>query len=116
MVNQVKYYEQLRSMIRQIRLDQGFTQRNMAEALGITRSAYTYYETGHIKLDIYTIVLISKIFSVSMEIFVSPQDYMGVQNGRQRAPTKIVDNPSSIDELTSEEKGVIAKMRANRAE
>ena len=51
-----------------------------------------------------------------MEMFVSPQDCIGVQNGRQRARTKVVDNPSSIDELTSEEKGFIAKMRASRTE
>ncbi len=32
--------------LRKIRMSKGFSQQNMAEMLGVHRSAYTYYETG----------------------------------------------------------------------
>lgn len=45
-------------------MESGLTQKQIADILGIDRSTYSYYESGKIKLDVKTILNLSKIFGV----------------------------------------------------
>ncbi len=42
----------------------GYTQKQVADLLGVDRSTYSYYELGKIKPDVKTIMKLSEIFKV----------------------------------------------------
>ena len=50
--------------LEKLRENNGYTQRQVADALNIERSTYTYYETGKTTPDINTIIKLAKIFNV----------------------------------------------------
>ena len=45
----------------------GYTQQQMADFLGINRSSYTYYETGHTPLPINLLLPMERAFGVSVD-------------------------------------------------
>lgn len=104
-------------ILRQLRLNAGFTQQNVADALNINRSTYTYYETGKTTPDIQTLKRLSRIFDVTIDTFLEEQpiavfsDYVG-----KRPKKKIFNNPTSVSELSSDEKSIIAILRAKADE
>ncbi|MCI9575424.1 MAG: helix-turn-helix transcriptional regulator [Clostridiales bacterium] len=55
--------------LRQLRKERGFTQQQIANVLGINRSTYSYYETGFTSPDIPTLLILVKIFHVTLEEF-----------------------------------------------
>ena len=55
----------LSQKLKRLRENNGYTQQQVANALSIERSTYTYYETGKTTPDINTIVKLAKIFNVS---------------------------------------------------
>lgn len=60
----------LSQTLKRLRENSGYTQQQVANALNLERSTYTYYETGKTTPDINTIIKLSKIFNVSYtEIF-----------------------------------------------
>ena len=60
----------LSKTLKKLRENCGYTQQQVAAALSIERSTYTYYETGKTTPDINTIIKLSKIFNVSyIDIF-----------------------------------------------
>lgn len=106
-----KFYEDLAKMLRVIRLKCGFSQKEVALGLGIQRSTYTYYESGKTKPDLYTVLILSKIFDIPLETFFYPEEFATINSDRRRAPKKVqpLDN---IGSLSAEEKKLIAKLRA----
>ena len=60
----------LSQTLKKLRENCGYTQQQVADALNIERSTYTYYETGKTTPDINTIVKLAKVFNVSfIDIF-----------------------------------------------
>ena len=55
--------------LRGFRLRAGFSQQNVADILNVSRSTYTYYETGKTTPDPTTLNRIAKIFAVPLEEF-----------------------------------------------
>lgn len=55
----------LSQKLKKLRENSGYTQLQIANALSIERSTYTYYETGKTTPDINTIIKLAKIFNVS---------------------------------------------------
>jgi transcriptional regulator with XRE-family HTH domain len=55
----------LSQTLKKLRENSGYTQQQVANALSIERSTYTYYETGKTTPDINTIIKLSKIFNIS---------------------------------------------------
>lgn len=50
--------------IKDLRRKRGYTQKQVADLLGVNRSTYCYYELGRIKPDINTVMKLSNIFRV----------------------------------------------------
>ena len=50
--------------IKDLRRKRGYTQKQVADLLGVDRSTYCYYELGKIKPDINTVMKLSNIFGV----------------------------------------------------
>lgn len=55
----------LSKTLKKLRENSGYTQQQVANALSIERSTYTYYEIGKTTPDINTIIKLAKIFNVS---------------------------------------------------
>lgn len=58
---------QFSETLRTVRKSANLTQREMAQKIGVSRSSYTYYETGHVQPDITTLVKICRILEVSAD-------------------------------------------------
>lgn len=106
------YYNALRKMLRNVRLSCGFSQSAVSKALGITRSAYTYYETGKTSPDIPTLLILADVFSLPAEAFLHPEDFADLETSRRRAPRRIEADLSYIGSLREEEKALVACFRA----
>ena len=59
----MKFHEKLRSL----RKEANFTQKQIADVLGIDRSAYSYYETGSSVPPMPKMVILAKIFNCSVD-------------------------------------------------
>lgn len=54
-------------VLKRLRAENNLTQKQIAEILKIDRSTYAYYETGRTIPDIYTLIVISRIYNISPE-------------------------------------------------
>lgn len=54
-----------------LRKEKGFTQKYIADQLGISRQAYANYEAGNREPDLATLVKISQLFDVSVDTLLS---------------------------------------------
>lgn len=104
----------LGTKLRQLRVNAGYTQQNVADVLNINRSTYTYYETGKTTPDIMTLRSLSKIFKVSIDAFLEDDMARNLESAEGRRPKKIPkDNPKKIGDLSSDEKLLIALLRTS---
>ena len=60
----------LAERLRQARLQAGYSQQNIADALNVNRATYTYYETGHTTPGIEDLYLLSQLYGRAMEDFL----------------------------------------------
>ena len=58
------YENDLGSLLRRVRRFYGYTQNAVAKQLGISRTAYTYYETGKSLPNINTLKKLAEIFQL----------------------------------------------------
>ena len=59
----------LADRLRQARLQAGYSQQNIADALNVNRATYTYYETGKTTPDPVTLGRIARICGAPIEFF-----------------------------------------------
>lgn len=53
--------------LKELRVDAGLTQKQLAEKLNIRQQSYARYENGEGEPNLETLVMISKIFDVSID-------------------------------------------------
>ena len=117
---------QIGKRLRFVREKFGYTQQQVANALNIDRSTYSYYETGKTSPDITTLLALSEIFSIGVIEFLIPLDpeetsYLEdsekplVKRGRQHKGDETT-NGSHIYDLIKEEKQLICYYRAMNLE
>lgn len=56
--------------LRSLRKKAGLTQSEAADALGISRSTYTYYELGKTVPDIFALPILCGLYNVTYEIMI----------------------------------------------
>lgn len=104
----------LAKTLRKLRLNAGYTQQNIADALNINRSTYTYYETGKTTPDVHTLKELSKMFKVGVHVFLEDEESSVLADPNGKRPKKRVhDKPEKIGELSSKEKSLIALLRTS---
>lgn len=107
--------ESLATKLKRYRLQVGYTQKNVAEILNISRSTYTYYELGKTSPDPATLNRIAKLFEVSVEEFFSDEPAsranMLFDSGAKRVSKKVKADPEKIGDLTTSEKSIVAFLR-----
>ena len=103
------------SRLRYFRVLSGFTQQSMASVLGVSRSAYTYYETGKTSPDPIMLGRIARILNIPVTFFFVGHEpspvLMFSDSDKQRAPKKVMSDPQRIGELSAAEKTLIAYIR-----
>ena len=110
----------LSQKLKRLRENCGYTQKQVADALSIERSTYTYYEIGKTTPDINTIIKLAKIFNVSyndmleneeqknsVSLFDSFDDFYGVYTP---------ETTRHIYELSKKEKALISLFRSAPSE
>lgn len=106
--------EDLATKLKRYRLQVGYTQKNVAEILNISRSTYTYYELGKTSPDPATLNRIARLFGLSVEEFFDDEAAradMLFDSGAKRVSKKIKADPEKIGDLTSNEKSIVAFLR-----
>lgn len=99
-INNLKYYRE----------KCGLTQQQVADALNINRSTYTYYEKGKTEPSIYTLQKIMLLFDVGFreiypyETFKVAEPTAGYQLDRNKADM-------IFSQLSNEEKDFLLKLR-----
>jgi transcriptional regulator with XRE-family HTH domain len=66
----VDQYGELQALLRQIRLDAGFTQSELAKRLGQPQSFVSKYESGERRLDLVELRHICEAVGISLRDFV----------------------------------------------
>lgn len=84
------------------------TQEQIAEALNITRSAYTQYERGKATPNLHSIVKIAAVLNISPMLLL-PMDTPTERPVRRLQD--VVQSGSPIYQLSKDERGLIAKYR-----
>ena len=104
----------LAKTMKKLRENCGYTQQQVADALNIDRSTYTYYETAKTTPDINTIIKLCKIFNVSYSDIL--EDEGQPQQVKDYGDDELVSkysrkNTSFIYELSKNEKQLIIYYR-----
>ena len=68
--SKLEFYEYLRKRIRQLRVDSLLSQQEVADALGVIRSTYAYYEVGRTHPKLYTLYRLAHFYSLSLDEFL----------------------------------------------
>lgn len=105
----------LSQTLKRLRENCGYTQQQVADALNIDRSTYTYYETAKTTPDINTIIKLAKIFNVTYNDILDDDPSSSVSVGdygsKSSTPKRHSKNSSLIYELSKNEKQLVIYFR-----
>ncbi len=112
----------LGARLRKYRLENGYSQNNIANILGIERSTYTYYEVGKTTPVVFDLMRLADLYGMKLD------DLLGFHAdsadplafGEPRTPEKPASHrtdkerplPESFQELSSEERQLLAYYRS----
>ena len=68
--------------IRNLRIDRGYTQKQVAAYLGISQNTYSQYEIGVLNYPVDAIVLLAKLYGVSTDYL------LGLTSMKEPYPSK----------------------------
>lgn len=97
-----------------IRKQNGLSQQQVADVLGISRSAYCGYETGRRSPDVITIIKLSEFYRLPLDKFFEkriPAEYVYDDDYYEGQP-----DTRYLSQLSKEEKDLIVKYRTLGAE
>ena len=78
----------LENRLKSLRKENGYTQEDVAKKLGLTKSAYGYYEQGKTVPDAHTLSKLANIFDVSTDYILGLTD--------EEKPKKEIKNATTI--------------------
>ncbi len=105
----IDYCEFLRLAMRSFRKASGFTQSIVAQALGISRTAYTNYEYGLSLPELSVLKKLAALYRLPLSQFFNPCTLPTAETGRKSSEK--TDPPTRIEQLTAEEKLLVALLR-----
>lgn len=109
----------LGNRLRELRLDFGFTQGDVAKSLNVSRSTYTYYELGTTRPDPSVLGRLSLLYNVPVEIFFRPDLDMNTflsdsGSGKRRRTTRsTAPDLKKVGDLSPAERSLILLLRSN---
>lgn len=106
----------LKENIKNCRLANNFTQQQIADALGIDRTAYANYELGHATPSIDVLCKLAKIFGVSLDSlmdYFSDEESLAEKITDERAAL-LRDAPQAIGYMTPDERQLLLLYRLSK--
>lgn len=94
-----------------------YTQKQVADLLGLDRSTYSYYELGKIKPDINTVMRLSDIFDVHYTTILESEDTNAFSDVRKGGVSKQLNtseenlNVTNFNFLTKKEQDILMAFR-----
>lgn len=67
---------ELHERLRALRKNMNLTQQQVADVLGIERTAYTYYEKGKTKPKLKTLSMLAKMYNVTLDELINGNDFI----------------------------------------
>ena len=104
----VEMKEAIAQRIRDLRKAAGLSQQQVADALGVDRSAYTYFENGPVDVKLDRLIQLSDIFSVSLDQLLPQEQFKAIDSGKAESAA-INDGDFSINSM--EEKSLLLLFR-----
>lgn len=99
----------LNDNIRYARINCGYTQQQLADYLGIKRSSYAYYETGHTPVPSELLPMLSIAFGVSTEWLMTAE--ISFESGDDILPCVADSRLPGLAKLTEEERKLLLMLR-----
>ena len=96
------------ALLKKLRKQNGLTQRQVADFLHVERSTYAYYESGHTKLNVDTMIRLTRLFKISLA------EFLDLPEEPETEPAAKMDR--GFASLTREEQKLIICMRAGKPE
>ena len=62
--------------LKELRKSSSFTQKLLAEKLGVSLTAYQYYESGRNAPSLDNLILLADLFNVSLDYLVGRDDFL----------------------------------------
>ncbi|MBQ7638039.1 MAG: helix-turn-helix transcriptional regulator [Clostridia bacterium] len=92
-------------ILREYRTKMGYTQKDVADVLGIDRSTYAYYETGKTEVPVKKLAVLARLYGVEINDFFN-NDALVLND-----PDKEKKHKTEVGMLSKEEKQLLAKVR-----
>ncbi|MDD6729077.1 MAG: helix-turn-helix transcriptional regulator [Eubacteriales bacterium] len=96
------------------------TQQQVADALGVQRSAYAYYEINKTTPKLATLSKLAKLYNVSVDQLINEEDYNTLMTERAEYEQEVTKGENLFDDkfndLSPLEKSVVLKLRIMSAE
>ncbi len=89
----------------------GFNQQDVANLIGLDRSAYSYYESGKTEPNIQNLVKMARMFNISVDALVGNEAHSVAIAVASENGDYTVDISSLPGKISEAEKQVIALMR-----
>ena len=90
----------LENRLKELRKENGYTQEDIAKKLGLTKSAYGYYEQAKTVPDAHTLSKLANIFNVSVDYLLGRTDERN--NNSKSNKIDINKNEKDVEELLEE--------------
>ena len=100
------FFMKLGNLIKELRIDNEYSQQTVANKLGISRSVLSQYENNLVEPTAYVIKKFAEFFNVSTDYLLGLVDEFGTP----------LATPTSENILTSEERSIIYDYRALNSE
>ena len=71
----IDFFMILKERLKELRIERGLKQKDVAEALEISVSCYGGYEQGYREPDLKTLIKICKLFETSSDFLLGLSDY-----------------------------------------
>ena len=72
--DKIIYMNDFKSRLKELRLENGYSQADVSRALGLTRNAFTNYELGIREPSLSTLIAICKFFHVTSDYLLGLSD------------------------------------------
>lgn len=86
--------------IKELRKEKKYTQQEVADKIGVTRPAYTAYESGKRQPDFNILQSLASLFDVSVDYLLGRTDVKTISdNSVQEKPRKNVDDKIDLEKM-----------------
>jgi len=101
-----QFFKALGARIAQARKEQGLTQQQLADHLGIVQQTYAHYEVGHVRFPASTLPILGKVLGLT------PDELLGQDKPKgKRGPTsRLQQQLERISQLPKPKQHVVLEM------